>query len=892
MLSELPLLVAFFYVASLPPKTNYRTEVKVVSCGNVGSQAISACNQPRQYAKVLKCADNTFATYTESQATRRFHMARFVSSLFSCRTDSLSADPKALVAVKACLALVVLFAPVISRAQYTNAWVDASSPVFTNGTNGDICLAINNAYLSAGFTGTIDARGFTGPQACNTQPFVGANKYVELLLNRNVQIVTSQSWWTPQVGHIIDGGTNGNNSNQGAILAACGPGNHFWVSPSGPCSGVGPFSATVNQISTNLTFNVAHGPWPGGASYTCLICDGGQGTGSGSTGVGIGWNLDAFSSQIRGLRLDLGGNTNIIGLYTLNEEENSNWNTISCGDYAASGAVATNVACFSIDHTEASLNQSGPGNFVLDGVSVGGPTLITMDASQSYGGMALGENITLVWLGCTVAPVAFVTGVAPLVGGGGMITGIAVQNGGTCSSPTVTANFPSSMGSIMSGKWNNPTTAGNAVLTANVMGGSVQSVTISSTSGTNTNYPVGFVGGMKRISTLSLNGASSTARLNGGLIIEGQSNIEVSDIHSEKMVATNGSGDAVQVGTFGFQANGFFHNINSNSDVQGAALHFGVGIDNTQTATALQTFGTQIVYDQKNNETINASACGGFGGGLSLYIPGTFYTCQNNPLTFFGSTSGSATIGASATGSKLQLNGSGATVDSSGNLTAGTLTLNGTEIVPSGTSGVVLSLGTLSGTPAVVASTPLAINTSTGGISLRNSMPATITALTGTDTLVPTNSGSFASGDSVVGDSSGGIKDSGSPVGGIWTTSLTAAILPTGTVFLSLNGTGATYAAISNATETLAQTVMSRAGTVNAIYAHVSSPNGAAETIALTLSKNTVTQSVTCTIAASSSTCSNSNSFTFAAGDLLTVKMVETGASPSSAALTVGVGYF
>jgi hypothetical protein len=53
------------------------------------------------------------------------------------------------------------------------------------------------------------------------------------------------------------------------------------------------------------------------------------------------------------------------------------------------------------------------------------------------------------------------------------------------------------------------------------------------------------------------------------------------------------------------------------------------------------------------------------------------------------------------------------------------------------------------------------VNTS-GTVSLQNSTPANITALTGTDTLIPTNSGAFTTGHSVVGDANGGIADSGS----------------------------------------------------------------------------------------------------------------------------------
>ena len=98
----------------------------------------------------------------------------------------------------------------------------------------------------------------------------------------------------------------------------------------------------------------------------------------------------------------------------------------------------------------------------------------------------------------------------------------------------------------------------------------------------------------------------------------------------------------------------------------------------------------------------------------------------------------------------------------------GLLTLAGGATVPSGATLTIASGGTLtcaggSTCPSGGAYTfdaPI-VNTS-GTVSLQNSTPANITALTGTDTLIPTNSGAFTSGHSVIADANGGIADSGS----------------------------------------------------------------------------------------------------------------------------------
>jgi hypothetical protein len=118
------------------------------------------------------------------------------------------------------LLLVVLLNVSFVFGQFTGTYVDASSTVFTSAAGGDMCKAINQAYLSSSFSGTIDARAFTGTQACTVNPFNGANMPVELLLNRTVNIVTSAGWFTPQAAHIIDGGTAAGSTTEQPLQPA------------------------------------------------------------------------------------------------------------------------------------------------------------------------------------------------------------------------------------------------------------------------------------------------------------------------------------------------------------------------------------------------------------------------------------------------------------------------------------------------------------------------------------------------------------------------------------------------------------------------------------------------------------------------------------------------
>jgi hypothetical protein len=536
-----------------------------------------------------------------------------------------------------CCILLIFLVPALCYGQFTGAWLDASSSIFAANTGGDMCKAINNAYLSVGlatgtfFTGTIDARGFTGVQACNTDPFSGSqNHYIYLLLNSNVQIVTSVGWFTPQRAHVIDGGAPGSediptSTDLGARIVACGPTAPHWTGTECDI----PFGSTtvpVLEINTNLKFNVHHGPFAAG-NYTCILCIGGGQS---------GWNTDAFGAVLKGVRVELGGNSNIFGVYTKNAQETSEWSKIRCGGYGAN----SNSACAFVDRVEASTpGQSGPDNFLIDDWSIGAN--LTADGVNDYGVVSEGEDVVIEFTGmtCTTSyPLAFVTGVTS----GGVITSAQLQSVGSgCTGTSLGANayYPNTTGSFSLGQWTNTPQNGGATFNVILSGGSVSTFGLLLGG---TGYPGSFLGGPRAIKNVTVVGSTvgaSVYRLNGGIVIDGDATVNVDSVHCEKMVNTNGTGDCVQAGTFGFKAGGVFSNINSNSNVQGANLHFGKGIDNNQVVTSNASLATNLIVDDKNlpGTPLTSANCdtGGAGsspaaGVIAIYLPGSFVRCGPN----------------------------------------------------------------------------------------------------------------------------------------------------------------------------------------------------------------------------------------------------------------------
>ncbi len=89
--------------------------------------------------------------------------------------------------------------------------------------------------------------------------------------------------------------------------------------------------------------------------------------------------------------------------------------------------------------------------------------------------------------------------------------------------------------------------------------------------------------------------------------------------------------------------------------------------------------------------------------------------------------------------------------------------------------------------------------------------------------------------------------------------------------------------------QTVAASVVPRAGTVEDLYVHMDAAQGTGDSVAITLVDNNTAEAVTCTVAAGTSSCTDTtHTFTFAAGDLLEWETVQTGTGTAS---TISLGF-
>jgi hypothetical protein len=89
----------------------------------------------------------------------------------------------------------------------------------------DMCAKLNAAILAVG-QGTVDARGFIGPQLCNSNPFFGTGGEYTILLSNQVIITTTVSWQTatlPIQAVCIIGDYPGQLSGSGPALIQTDP---------------------------------------------------------------------------------------------------------------------------------------------------------------------------------------------------------------------------------------------------------------------------------------------------------------------------------------------------------------------------------------------------------------------------------------------------------------------------------------------------------------------------------------------------------------------------------------------------------------------------------------------------------------------------------------------
>lgn len=290
----------------------------------------------------------------------------------------------------------------------------------------DICSKINACYLSINTTSTragiIDATGFPigSTQACNSNPFAGANKSGQLLLGPYT-IATSATWITPQRKFSIIGtgqssplGSAGNtNSAENTIIEPCiangnpvgctaalqQTNNLLFLDTSGgtTCPGTigtcrqhGPFSAS----SSGLT---------GAGNYYALIALGGNNypsTGCGSGPVGADWTMSSFGGQLINIAFDMQGLNGIIGIYSGNEQERSLIRDISVMNYggAAAGLEGAGLMwdrnSYNLSDTCASASgNGGPSHYIIEHYFADASPAV-VNAGKGYSGILAGYNST------------------------------------------------------------------------------------------------------------------------------------------------------------------------------------------------------------------------------------------------------------------------------------------------------------------------------------------------------------------------------------------------------------------------------------------------------------------------------------------------------------------
>jgi hypothetical protein len=416
-------------------------------------------------------------------------------------------------------------------------------------TGADWCAKVNAAMAQLPSTGgTVDARGFTVAQACNSNPYHGQPKNVRLLLPA-VPIVTSVPWWTPSNASILEGVADGDSSSTlGSVIQECGTSATGWNGSNCVVNGV-----TVAQFpnsTTVLTFNFPHGPYPAG-TYSCLICGGGQGSSE-----GLGWQNNSFGQIVQHVKLDGGSNTNTFAYLTENAQERSILDDVNCGNFGGSSTTA-NVGCGVYDRAEAPSSQSGPSHFKIGNVHV---NFNNTASSTSSWGFVIELN----------------SGTCVLSGGGGSGATCYVQKVNSSGTPTVAVGYPGT-GYSSAPTWKiygAPATyggtpiqdcTGTTVLTSNQVSGMGSQCSA-------TDYAVGqFAEGPEAFTgTVQGNGANTIA---GGLYLASE-NPGIDYLHCERM------GNCLQFGDGSdLSSGGHLKNIDTTSTLTGNLIKIEPGND-------------------------------------------------------------------------------------------------------------------------------------------------------------------------------------------------------------------------------------------------------------------------------------------------------------------------
>jgi hypothetical protein len=552
-------------------------------------------------------------------------------------------------------------------------YVDATASTYLSTAGGDACLAINRAVvaaINAGISKVIAP--FTGFWSCNTniwQVSGGTSPGSAILeiefgaTGKNASGVTafimSVAQYTPYIGgyiHAAQAATSG--LTQGMLFVLCGP----ELAPAGIYSGgICSFtdgagnSRTVNAPSTtNVTFNIPHGPFPAG-NYIFAIGLQGEGISSDAFPQGMGWNRDGGTLNWSGIAVSCGGNLNCFDMYDLNGDENTKLRDfrVSGPDNTLAGGTGSPWAGVFFDRVECCTNQVGKGwaRISIEHLNMAGLGLITNHNYNAYGIVLLGMDLTFVNTGagsCTGTLKMWPTS----VNSSGVLTGVQVDpnsnGGGTCVTPTFTVYgaapcWNSATGNIAGGTvtgcgTNNP--AGNfglntsATLTAVVFNGYLIGATISGATG----YQPSFITGGTELNWIDIaGGTGGSLNMEEGVYVDGVGKQTVGNIH-----CININLACVDYGEFNLTAGGVIGPVDAPSAGTGVGL--GPGIDGNQNILGVFRQSGIMLTDNHHLPPLTLNATN-YPNGLpgynpsGLFVPGAVGNFGGGYNTNAGSTS-------------------------------------------------------------------------------------------------------------------------------------------------------------------------------------------------------------------------------------------------------------
>jgi len=527
-----------------------------------------------------------------------------------------------------------------------------------------------------------------------------------------------------------------------------------------------------------MQFAYPHGPFPAGL-YSCILCVSGEGNSYNATPQeGLGWMQDGDASRISGIKLDLGGNSNIFGYYTVSSQERA-----ELLDTRGGPACGTDCADVFYDRSESPYGNgananSGTTRPVIRDFNMAAET--TSACTSCYGIVFEGSDylVQLTQGSCDTQPLAYVnsvtSGASPTLtlkivnNGGGNCDNHSNNPGCTIQSAPVSFTVSSSTPHTLSGMTYpsytcTPTFSGSP----HVINGF--NLTVPMGSKLNPSF---FTGG-PLFEDINIDPANTFVN---GIWVEGVSNAEISKVHclnlSDSCVSFGGETPSyMSPPTAAVTIAGILRNIDYNSGAFGTVT-LGYGIDNGQTLNSITSGGTNLIRDLYNGQTLSVMS---YGNSLNQYTPGSAPPVVggigqqggNAPtaLTVIGGSGGSAIpqeTGNGTIGGGISLStGAG----SMGGTSSGTGGSGGTLNVTTGSGGIAPLTSTGNGGPGglielIAGNGANASPTGAGGSG------GAITILTGTGSSGGTTSGNGGSGGNFSVTGANGGSANGSSTGG------------------------------------------------------------------------------------------------------------------------------